>query len=195
MCAKIAYGFWKKRSIVSSVCSLSCEKSERNEDDKLKREKPKTVRTPENIAAVAASVCEAPSTSIHRPSRKWTFRRYHWDKFCIKNLVWRHTKFNWFRSWNQLTIQSVFASLSGPVIDLQKMPILAKKIIFSDEAHFDLGGYRKPARTHWKADSPKTSHCLVRILVHRHNWAIFLRKWARWGRYSQCQSSQRQLTL
>ena len=31
---------------------------------------------------------------------------------------------------------------SGSAIDLQKMPILAKtKIIFSDEAHFDLGGY------------------------------------------------------
>ena len=26
-------------------------------------------------------------------------------------------------------------------IGLQKMPMLAKKIIFSDEAHFDLGGY------------------------------------------------------
>ena len=25
-----AYGFWKKRSIVSSVCSLYCEKSKRN---------------------------------------------------------------------------------------------------------------------------------------------------------------------
>ena len=34
--------------------------------DKLKREKPKTVRTAENIAAVAESMCEAPSTSIHR---------------------------------------------------------------------------------------------------------------------------------
>ena len=28
----------------------------------------------------------------------------------------------------------------------------------------------------------KTRHCLVRILVQRHNWAIFLRKWARRGR-------------
>ena len=28
-----------------------------------------------------------------------------------------------------------------PAIDLQKMPILAKKIIFSDEAHFDVGKY------------------------------------------------------
>ena len=30
--------------------------------DKLNREKPKTMRTPENIAFVAESVCEAPST-------------------------------------------------------------------------------------------------------------------------------------
>ena len=36
--------------------------------DKSKREKTKTVHTPENIAAVAESLCEAPSTSIHRRS-------------------------------------------------------------------------------------------------------------------------------
>ena len=34
-------------------------------------------------------------------------------------------------------------------------------------------GHRKPARIHWKPDAPKTSHCLVRILVQKHNWAIF----------------------
>ena len=42
-------------------------------------------------------------------------------------------------------------------------------------------GHRKPARIRWKADAPKTIHCLVRILVQRHNWAIFLRKWSRRG--------------
>ena len=109
----------------------------------------------------------------------WTFRRYHWDEFCIKTMVWRHTNFNWFRNWSLLTIQWVFASLSGPAIDLQKMAILAKKIIFSDEAHFNLGEHvnkqncriwgSKPARIHWKADAPKTSHCLVQILFQRHN--------------------------
>ena len=35
----------------------------------------------------------------------------------------------------------VYASLSGPAIDLQKMAILAKKINFSHEAHFYLGEY------------------------------------------------------
>ena len=38
--------------------------------DKQKREKPKTVRTPENIAAAAESVCETASTSIHRRSQQ-----------------------------------------------------------------------------------------------------------------------------
>ena len=38
--------------------------------DKPKRQKPKIVRTPENISAVAESVCEAPSTSIHRRSQQ-----------------------------------------------------------------------------------------------------------------------------
>ena len=63
---QIAYGFWKKRSTVSSVYSLSCEKKVEETgilSDKPKREKPKSVHTPENIAAVAESVCETPSTS------------------------------------------------------------------------------------------------------------------------------------
>ena len=49
-------------------------------------------------------------------------------------------------------------------------------------------GHIKPVRVHWKADAPKTSHCLVRILVQSHNWAIFRRKWAKRGRYSQWRS-------
>ena len=49
-------------------------------------------------------------------------------------------------------------------------------------------GHRNPARIHWKAEATITSHCLVRILVQRHNWAIFLRKWARRVRYSQWRS-------
>ena len=88
--------------------------------DKPKREKPKTVLTSENIAAVVESVCEVVLNN-------WTFESHHRDEFCIKTMVWRHTTFNWFMRWSQLTLQCVFASLSGPVIDLQKMPILAKK--------------------------------------------------------------------
>ena len=78
--------------------------------------------------------------------------------------------------------------LSEPAMDLQKMPILTKKkssfqmklILISIRKQVKLShlGHRKSARIHWKTDAPKTCHCLVRILVLRHNWAIFLRKWA-----------------
>ena len=51
------------------------------------------------------------------------------------------------------------------------------KIIFSDEARFDLGGYVNKQNCRISGtESPPTYHCLMRILVQRHNWAIFLRK-------------------
>ena len=67
MCKKITYGFWK-RSTVSSAFRYLVKKVKETGIliGNPKREKPKTERTPENIAAVAESVCEAPSTSIHR---------------------------------------------------------------------------------------------------------------------------------
>ena len=43
------------------------------------------------------------------------------------------------RIWLGIRLKN--AGLRGPAIDLQKMPILAEKIIFSDEAHFVFGGY------------------------------------------------------
>ena len=89
-------------------------------------------------------------------------------------------------------------SLSGSVIDLQKMPILAKNHLFRwssfwswrvcKQAKLSHLRHRKPAHIHLKADTPKTTHCLVRILVQRHNWAIFLWKLASRGRYSQWRS-------
>ena len=81
---------------------------------------------------------------------------------------------------------------SGSAIDLQKMPILAKKIILSDEAHFDIDGYVNKqnccicTRTHTlKTRRTQNESLFGRILVERHNWAIFLRKWAKRGSYSQ----------
>ena len=121
------------------MCVKMCAKEIGILIDKPKREKPET-------APRILLLWQKVSVKRHQHQftvvlNNWTFRRHHWDEFPIKTLVWRHTNFNCFRSWSQLTIQCVFASLSGPAIDLQKMPILERKIIFSDEAHFDLGGY------------------------------------------------------
>ena len=101
--------------------------------NKPKREKPKTVRTPDNIAGVEESVCEAPSTSLHL----WIFRRHNWGEFCINTLVWRRTKFNWIRSWSQLNIQCVFADFGKK-----------KEIKISDEADFDFGHVERIFSSH-----------------------------------------------
>ena len=67
MCAKIAYRFWKKRSTVS--------------------EKPKTVRAPVNIVAVAESMREAPSTSIHHYSQQLNISETSLRRILHKDLA------------------------------------------------------------------------------------------------------------
>ena len=52
--------------------------------DKLKHEKPKTVRTPVNIAAMAESVCKALSTSVHCRSQQLNIS----DSNCSIEFIW-----------------------------------------------------------------------------------------------------------
>ena len=54
--------------------------------DKPKREKPKAVGTPENIAAVAESVCKVPSTSIHRRSQQLNISETSLTRILHKDL-------------------------------------------------------------------------------------------------------------
>ena len=57
-----------------------------------------------------------------------------------------------------------------------------KKIILSDEAHLDLGGYvNKQNCRMYGTENPHRK----RVTVWCGFWFIFLRKWARRGRYSQ----------
>ena len=69
MCGKIAYGFWKKRSTVSSVCLLSCKKVKET-GILIHNTKAKAGCTSENIAAAAERVRETPSKSIHSRSQE-----------------------------------------------------------------------------------------------------------------------------
>ena len=55
--------------------------------DKPKREKPKTRRIPENIAALAESVCEAPSTSIHHRSQQLNISETSLRRILHKDLT------------------------------------------------------------------------------------------------------------
>ena len=91
--------------------------------DKPKREKPKTVRTPENIAAVAESVYEAPSTSIHRRSQQFNISETSLRRILHEDLGMKPYQVQLVQELKPIDYSMRFG------------------IIFSDEAHFDLGGY------------------------------------------------------
>ena len=74
MCVKIAYGFWKTKSTGIFI-------------DKPKGEKPKSVRTPDNIAAGAESMRKAPSTSIHRCSPQLNISKTSLGRILHKELI------------------------------------------------------------------------------------------------------------
>ena len=67
---------------------------------------------------------------------------------------------------------------SGPAINLQKVPILAKKkIIFSDEAHFDLGVYvNKQNCCIWGTENP---HVHIEKSTHSKRVTVLCGFWSR----------------
>ena len=71
----------------------------------------------------------------------------------------------------------VCAWTSGPAIDLQKMPILAKTIIFSDEDYFDLGGYVNKQKCRiWGTENP---HTYIEKPTHPKRVTVWWRFWPR----------------
>ena len=85
----------------------------------------------------------------------------------------------------------VYALLSGPAIE--KIPILAKKIIFSDEAPFDLGGYVNKQNFAFGAQKTCTHTLKSRRTQNESLFGVdfgpgTIGPWARRGRYSQWRS-------
>ena len=118
MCAKICIRMLEEEK-QSLLCMFVILRKKMKETgtliDKPKREKPKTMRTPADIAVVAESVCEALSPSIHRRSQKFKISETSLRRILHKDLGMMPYKV-------QLVQQ-----LKPIAIDLQKMKILANK--------------------------------------------------------------------
>ena len=67
--------------------------------DKQKPENPKTVGSSENIAVVAESVCEAPSTSIHRRSQQLNIKTPYKVQLVQELKQIEHPKLFRFAKW------------------------------------------------------------------------------------------------
>ena len=85
------------------------------------------MRAPENIAAVAESVCEAPSTSIHRRSQQLNISETSLRRILHKDVGMAPYKVQLVQELKQIDHPMRIHFASGPAIDLQKMPVLEKK--------------------------------------------------------------------
>ena len=85
---------------------------------------------------------------------------------------------NWFLSPNEYGCIYAWTTLgSGPSINLQRMLFFPKKIIFSDEAHFDLGGYIKKQNCRiWGTENP---HAYIEKPTHSKRDTVSCGFWSR----------------
>ena len=107
--------------------------------DKPKRDKPKTVRTPENIVAVAESVYEAPSASINRRLQQLNISEISLKRIVHKDLGMTPKKVQLVQELKPIDHPMRFRFAKWATY--WRCRFWQKKIIFSDEAYFDLGGY------------------------------------------------------
>ena len=97
------------------------------------------MRTPENIAAGAESLCEAPSTSIYRRCQQLNIREISLRRIVHKDLVLTPYKIQLFQELKPINHPMRFRLAKCACERLTEEANFDKnKIIFSDEAQFDL---------------------------------------------------------
>ena len=132
--------------------------------DKPKREKPKTVFIPENIAAVAESVREALSTSIHRRSLQLNISETSLRRILYKDLGMTPHKAQLVQEFKPTDHSMRFRCAKRACNRLTEYADFAKKIIFGDEAHFDLGGYVN--KQNWRIWGTENPHAYIEKPIH-----------------------------
>ena len=125
MCVKIAYEFLEENMYIRYL--VKKVKDTGILIDKPKREKPKTVRTPENIAAVAENVCEAPSTPIHRRSQQLNISETSLRRILHKDLCMTRCKFPLVQELKPIDYPMLFPSAKWTCNRLTEDPDFAKK--------------------------------------------------------------------
>ena len=130
--------------------------------------------TPENIAAVGESMCEALSTWIHRRSQQFVISETSLRRILRKDLGMLPYKVQLVQELKPIDHPMRFRFAKWVCDRLTEHADFGKKkssfqlniiLILADMQTSKIVAFeaQKHARIHWKADAPKTSHCLVRI--------------------------------
>lgn len=121
-------------------------------------------RTPEAIAAVAESVRLNASTSTRRRSQQLNISRTTLRRILHQDLGMYTYKVQLVQELKQVDHQQRFRFADWALNKLNDDPDFARKIIFSDEAHFHLGGYvNKQNCRIWGTENP---HAVVNKPMH-----------------------------
>lgn len=119
------------------------------------RKRPFPARSTENIAAVSDSVHERPSTSIRHRSQELNLSRSTLHRILRKDLAFKPYKVQLVHRLKPIDHPSRLRFANWAEDRLEDDPEFYRKIIFSDEAHFHLGGYvNKQNCRIWGSENP-----------------------------------------
>ena len=145
--------------------------------DKTTRVRTRPVRSTENIAAVAQSVREQTSTSTRHRSQELNISRTSLRRILHKELGMNAYKVQLVQELKPHDHPMRFRFAQWAEDRLIDDEHFYRKIIFSDEAHFHLGGYvNKQNCRIWGSENP---HVIVENLMHPQRVTV-------WGGFWPC---------
>ncbi|CAK9833058.1 hypothetical protein ANTRET_LOCUS9796 [Anthophora retusa] len=144
--------------------------------NKTTRVRTRPVRSTENIAAVAQSVREQPSTSTRHRSQELNISRTSLRRILHKDLGMNAYKVQLVQELKPHDHLMRFRFAQWAEDRLIEDEHFYRKIIFSDEAHFHLGGYvNKQNCRIWGSENP---HVIVEKPMHPQRVTVWCGFWS-----------------
>lgn len=144
--------------------------------DKPRRVRTRPVRSAENIAAVAESVREQPSTSTRHRSQQLNVSRTSLMRILRKDLAMKPYKVQLVQQLKPVDHPNRLHFANWAENCLADDAEFYRKIIFSDEAHFHLGGYvNKQNCRIWGTENP---HVVVEKPIHPQRVTVWCGFWS-----------------
>lgn len=145
-------------------------------NNKKTRKRESTVRTAENIAVVAEDVRDRPTTSTRQRSQQLDISRTSLRRILHKDLGMTPYKVQLTQQLKPYDHLARFRFAKWAQERLDGDEGFGRKIIFSDEAHFHLGGYvNKQNCRIWGTENP---HVIVEKPMHPERVTVWCGLWA-----------------